>query len=109
LFSVAVLVATGTFSAWEQLGTLEHLFHTQYGAQLLVKLAAVAVMMAIGAINWRMLKPKLGTEPAARAIRRSALREMSVALFILLTPAYLSASSPHGDDEMDPPPAAASR
>ena len=71
--------------------------------------AAVALMMAIGAINWRMLKPKLGTEPAARAIRRSALREVTVAAFIVLTTAYLVASSPHGDEAMDSATAATTR
>ena len=99
LFSAGVLVATGTFSAWEQLGSIANLLSTQYGHQLMVKLAAVALMMGIGAVNWRMLKPKLGTEPAARAIRRSALREVTVAAFILLTTAYLVASNPHGDED----------
>jgi putative copper export protein len=106
LFSAGVLVATGTFAAWEQLGSFALLFATQYGRELLVKLTAVALMMAIGAINWRLLKPKLGTEPAARAIRRSALREMTVALFVILTTAYLVASSPQGDDMPDAPPSA---
>jgi putative copper export protein len=109
LFSAGVLVVTGTFSAWEQLGSFAMLFSTQYGRQLIVKLAAVALMMAIGAINWRMLKPKLGTEPAARAIRRSALREVTVAAFIILTTAYLVASNPHGDDAMDSASAATAR
>ena len=101
LFSAGALVVTGTFSAWEQLGSFGMLLSTQYGNQLMVKLAAVALMMAIGAINWRMLKPKLGTETAARAIRRSALREVTVAAFIILTTAYLVVSAPHGDQDMD--------
>jgi len=103
LFAAGVLVATGTFAAWEQLGAFAPLFSTQYGRQLLVKLSAVAVMMAIGALNWRVLKPRLGTELAARALRRSAFREMTVAVFIVLVTAYLVASSPHGDENADAP------
>lgn len=101
LFSAGLLIATGTFSAWEQLGSFSMLLSTQYGNQLMVKLGAVAVMLAVGAINWRVLKPKLGTEPAARTIRRSAMRELAIGAFVVLTTAYLVASSPHGDEAME--------
>src|SRR5690606_22844266 len=36
--TVAVLVATGIFSAWEQVGTFEALFSTAHGQSLLLKL-----------------------------------------------------------------------
>ena len=57
LLSVAVLLVTGAFAAWEQLGSLAALFTSRYGRTLLVKLGAVAAVAASGALNWRVLRP----------------------------------------------------
>jgi len=97
LASVGALAATGTFAAWDHIGGVGALLHTDYGQTVLWKLGAVAVVAAIGAVNWRLLRPKLGTEAAARGIRRSALRELAVALLVILITAVLVAKPTPGE------------
>ncbi len=97
LFSAAVLAITGAFAAWEHLGGLQPLFSSAYGRTLLIKLGTVAVVAAIGAVNWRLPRPQLGSEPAARGIRRSALRELAVAAVVIAVTAVLVATPTPGD------------
>jgi copper transport protein len=54
LICVAVLVVTGTYQAWRAVGTPAALFGTTYGTLLVVKLGAVVVLVALGALarNW---------------------------------------------------------
>lgn len=91
LFAAGVLVLTGTYQAWQNIGSFGALFHSFYGISLLGKLTAVALVMIIGAKNWRMLKPKLGTEEAARDIRKSAMWELGFALVVIAMTAGLVA------------------
>ena len=58
LVSAGALAVTGTFAAWEHIGGIGALLHTDYGQALLWKLGAVAVVAAIGAVNWRLLAPE---------------------------------------------------
>jgi len=97
LASAAVLAASGVFAAWDQLGTIGQVVATPYGRTLLVKLALVAVMAAIGAVNWRVLTPKLGTEEACHGIRRSAVRELAVAVLVIAVTAILVAMPTHDE------------
>ncbi len=52
--------ATGSVLAWNEVRTLDALTGTGYGQLLLVKLAAVAVLAALGAYNHLRLVPALG-------------------------------------------------
>jgi copper transport protein len=47
--SVLAVVATGTYQSWRQLGSWSALTDTTYGRLLLVKIALVAVLVALGA------------------------------------------------------------
>src|SRR5262249_24055033 len=83
LVSVAMLVVTGAFSAWEQVGGLDTLTVTAYGQSLLLKLALVAVLVALGAINLLVMRPRLsrarqspGGLRAARTFRVLVLSEV---------------------------------
>src|SRR5262249_14263412 len=51
LVSVAVLVTTGLFSAWEQVATVDALVETPYGQSLLLKLALLVFLLATAAVN----------------------------------------------------------
>lgn len=55
--ALAVVLVTGLYNAWHQMDTIVALWSTDYGRVLLVKLAGVAVMMAIGATNRFRLVP----------------------------------------------------
>ena len=105
LLSAGVLAVTGTFAAWEQLGAFAPLFATAYGRTLLVKLALIAVMAAIGAVNWRLLRPRLGSEAACQGIRRSAIRELMVAVLIIAVTALLVATPTHEEEPTSAAPA----
>jgi copper transport protein len=92
LFAAAVLVVTGSFAAWDHLGSFAALYRSAYGLALVAKLAAVAIVAGIGAVNWRKLRPRLGSEEAARGIRRSALWELTFAALVIIFTAGLVAT-----------------
>ncbi len=49
--ALALVLLTGAYNSWHQLGALENLWSSDYGRALLLKLALVFIMMMIGAIN----------------------------------------------------------
>ncbi|MFC9737868.1 copper resistance protein CopC [Streptomyces noursei] len=63
--SVLVLVATGTYQSWRQVGSWHALTDTSYGQLLLVKVGLVAVMVAVAGLSrrWtgRLTTATLGT------------------------------------------------
>ena len=59
IVSVAVLLVTGLYQCWVQVGTLKTLFSTDYGRVLVVKLALFLGMVGLGALNLLSTKPKL--------------------------------------------------
>jgi putative copper export protein len=92
-----VVVLFGVITAWRHLHVLSNLWATPYGIALIVKLLLVAFVFALGAWNWRRQRPTLGTEPAAMAIRRSSIAELTVATFVLIATAIVvSLPSPKG-------------
>jgi putative copper export protein len=89
LASAAVLALFGVITAWRHLGEWRLLWTTPYGVALLVKLGVVAMVVSLGAWNWRRQKPRLGSEDAAHALRASAKIELALALLVLVVTAVL--------------------
>jgi copper transport protein len=92
LWLVGLLLASGVVVAWVQVRALENFMTTDYGRQLLVKLALVAVLAAIAAYNKFKLTPALARGDAnssnqmARSIRiETVLMVLVVALAASLT------------------------
>jgi copper resistance protein D len=86
--AVCAIAATGIYSAWLRVGTVDHLRHTLYGVILLVKVALVLAAIALGAYN-----KFIGLPAAHRA--NSALRRVRTVLRIesvVLLGAVLAAS-----------------
>ena len=79
----------GVITAWRHLKYLSALWTTPYGYALLLKLALVAAVFSFGAWNWRRQRPRLGSESAATALRRSAWSELAAAGLVLLATAVL--------------------
>ena len=95
LGAFALLAAMGLTTAWRNLKRLDALWSTPYGITLLIKLAVVAGVLALGAHNWRRLKPTLGGEVAARTLFRSARNELLLgALVLVITSILVSLPSP---------------
>lgn len=91
LGSALVLVVFGIWTACRHLKRVESLWTTPYGYALIAKLCVVAVVVALGAWNWRRQRPLLGSEDAAVGIRRSATAELVAALVVVILTAILVA------------------
>lgn len=89
LASAGLLALTGVITAWRHLHHLSSLWTTSYGYALDVKLVLVAVILALGAWNWKRMTPRLGTEQAAGELRRSATAELFFGALVLLVTAIL--------------------
>lgn len=94
LTCAAVVVGSGLIAAWLRLPTVASLWESSYGRILLVKLAFVAAVAVLGAINWRRLLPTLGDDAAARRITRTASAELTIAALVLAVTAVLVSTSP---------------
>ncbi len=92
--SVATLVATGIYSAWAQVTIVEALA-SPYGIALRAKIALVAGLIILGAVNLLWVRPRLaGDDGAARWLRRLVAAEVVVAVIVLLTVGFLTALEP---------------
>jgi putative copper export protein len=89
LSAAALLGITGVTTAWRHLKHLDALWTTPYGFALIAKLCVVAIVVALGAWNWKRMKPKLGDESGALAITKSASTELGVAGIVLAITALL--------------------
>jgi len=94
LTCAAVVIATGLVAAWMRLPTIASLVDSIYGRILLLKLAFVALVVVLGALNWRRMLPRLGDEHAARRLTRTASAELTVAALVLAATALLVSTSP---------------
>ena len=57
--SFCLLLVTGVYQSWIQVGSLNILISTNYGNVLLLKVALFLVMLAFGALNFLSTKPQL--------------------------------------------------
>lgn len=91
LTSAGIALVTGVVAAWLHVGSIPNLWGTRYGITLLVKLAIIGVVAGTGFYNWRVVRPRLGTDEAASKLQRSARVEVAVAVLVLLVTAILVA------------------
>ena len=92
--SVAVLIVTGTYSAWAQVTDFVAL-DTPYGSALMAKLLAFTVLLLVAAVNLIWIRPRLrGSSAAARWLRRTVVVEIALAAIVILTVGFLTALEP---------------
>lgn len=94
LTCAATVVITGVLAAWLRLPAWSDLWVSTYGRVLLVKLCFVAVVVVLGATNWRRILPGLGDEASARRLTRTAGTELTIAALVLAVTAVLVSTSP---------------
>jgi copper resistance protein D len=102
--SFCLLLVTGVYQSWIQVGSLNILISTNYGNVLLLKVALFLVMLAYGALNFLSTKPQLNrlanTNDARLHVSRRALRrigaESLLGLSILSVTGLLTALPPGG-------------
>jgi putative copper export protein len=85
----ALLVASGTISAWLHLGSFSALWRSAYGVTLLVKLSLLIPLALLGAYNWRVVRPRLASADGVTTLRRSATAELAIAAFVIAATAVL--------------------
>ena len=92
--SFCTLVVTGSYSAWAQVTVLPALI-VPYGLTLLAKVAFVAVLLALGAVNLLWLTPAIRQNRAAASlIRWTVTAEAVIGVFVILTAGYLTSLEP---------------
>lgn len=94
LASAAIVVVSGVIASWVHLEHVSALWQTAYGQVLLLKLFLVAIMLTIGAYNFRGVQPQLLTEAGSARLRLSTAIELSVGFLILLVTGFLTGISP---------------
>ena len=87
----AAVGLTGVLNIVFQLNALSDLWSTGYGRTLLLKLALLGGVAALGWYNWRRVLPALGDEPGAHRLRGSARAELGLVSAVLLVTAVLVA------------------
>lgn len=96
LVGATLVVLAGAALSWRYLGgtvaeRLAALTGSAWGRALLFKIATLGGVAALGAWNWRVLLPTLGTADAAGRLRRSARLELALGLLLLLITAIMVA------------------
>ena len=88
LGSVAILLLTGLYQSWIQVGNLNTLLGTDYGRVLTLKLALFLAMLGLGAVNFFSTGPRLfrasQREPQERSGARVALIRIGAESFLAL-------------------------
>jgi putative copper export protein len=96
LVGALVTVTAGVILSWRYLGhsladRFGALTGTTWGVALLIKLAVLVAVAGVGAWNWRVVLPRLGTAAAAGRLQRSARAEILLGLILLAVTAVLVA------------------
>ncbi len=82
--SILLVTVAGSALGWVEVRALRALFSTGYGVTLLIKLAAVAVVFAIGAYNQRRLVPAIRRANANAWARLRTTVRLEVALLLIV-------------------------
>jgi copper transport protein len=108
LISVVVIIMTGTFQAWLEVGSWDGLIATAYGLSVTAKIGLLVVMLALGAFNLLIARPELarmaasGSSAAASSLARRFSRavrlEIGLGIVVLVVAAILTGLSPARDE-----------
>ena len=96
LFSVIVIVVSGLFMSISYVGSWAALIGTSYGLMLLAKIAMLGAMLALGGINFLMLRKHSPSETIPR-LRRLVEAEVGIGITIVLTAASMTSQPPAVD------------
>ncbi len=86
---VAAVTATGAYSAYLQIGSLDAFFATLYGSALLIKLVLILPLLAVGAFNLIVTRPEAARAIDARAAALARRFDRAVAFEVILAAAVL--------------------
>lgn len=99
LTGAATAIGAGLILAFRYLGgSIPALWSSRYGRTLLIKVALLALVMALGAYNWRVQSRRLGDAPGSARIRRSSLIELVLGTILLAVTALLVSMPMPGEE-----------
>jgi copper transport protein len=95
LVAVTVIVTTGTLASFDRLVLIEDLIETPYGIALLVKIALLLGLLALGALNLIVWGPRMrrGLEASAQ-FWRGVIGETALFAAVIVAAAFLTALVP---------------
>jgi copper transport protein len=91
LTGAGTAVLAGVLLAWNDVASWSALIDSTYGRALLIKLAVLSGVIALGYHNWRRVRPALGAVPGAARLARSASVELAIGTILLAVTAVLVA------------------
>ncbi|MGW2953617.1 copper resistance CopC/CopD family protein [Streptomyces eurythermus] len=94
LVSVGVLVATGLYQSWRQVGSLPALTETRFGLLLLAKSAGVALLLCLGYVSRRRTARLGNGQVSVRTLRRWVATEAVLGVAILAVTTVLTTTKP---------------
>ena len=96
---VSLVLASGVTAALMYAGPISTIAQSTWGKLLLVKVACMVGVVALGWYNWRIVTPALeGAHPACRQrLRRAVQLELALGLVMLTLTAFLVASALPGE------------
>jgi len=107
LGAVGVIVVTGTFQAWLEVGAWEGLVQTGYGLSITVKIILLVLMLLLASFNLLVVRPRLAALAGKSSAAASALAtrfawavrgEVALGLAVLAVAAVLTGISPARED-----------
>ena len=87
--AVSAVVVTGAWTTVLYLDGWSDLWRTPWGRALILKVVLVCGTGAVGAYNWRKLRPRLGTSAATGVLIRSSRLELVLGGLVLIATAIL--------------------
>jgi len=89
--AVIILIVTGFYASWLEVGNLTALAHTSYGQTLIVKLLLILPLLAFGAWNLLVLGPRMvRRQPAPKHFGYTVRAEALLAVAVLLVVGVLT-------------------
>jgi putative copper export protein/methionine-rich copper-binding protein CopC len=92
LTMAGLAVFTGGLNAFMHISAIPEFWTTPYGRVLSLKIGVVILAITMGAYNWRVVKPRLGSDAATSHLRKSATSEILMGAVIVLITAVLVAT-----------------
>lgn len=92
LTMAGLAVFTGGLNAFVHISAIPEFWTTPYGRTLSLKIGVVILALTMGAYNWRVVKPRLGSDAATAHLKKSATSEILMGAVIVLITAVLVAT-----------------
>ena len=95
----ALLIGSGVIASVLHLRGLSDLWREDWGRYVLAKSIGVGVIVALGALNWRRIGPRMAQGASSAVLRKSLAAELVIALLILLVTAILIVTPLPGESD----------